>query len=49
MGEDTEAAHAGEQLQRLRPAAGMTVEEVAERGRRRRRLAPANRGRRGHP
>ncbi|MGH9164490.1 MAG: helix-turn-helix domain-containing protein [Acidimicrobiales bacterium] len=30
-GEVAEAAHAGEQLQRLRTAAGMTVEEVAER------------------
>ena len=31
MGEVAEAAHAGEQLQRLRAAASMTVEEVAER------------------
>jgi len=30
-GEVAEAAHAGEQLQRLRTAAGMTLEEVAER------------------
>jgi transcriptional regulator with XRE-family HTH domain len=30
-GEVAEAAHAGEQLQRLRAAAGMTVEQVAER------------------
>ena len=30
-GEGAEAAHAGEQLRRLRAAAGMTVEEVAER------------------
>ncbi|MDQ3641622.1 MAG: helix-turn-helix domain-containing protein [Actinomycetota bacterium] len=30
-GDVAEAAHAGEQLQRLRVAAGMTVEEVAER------------------
>ena len=31
LDEGAEAAHAGEQLQRLRAAAGMTVEEVAER------------------
>lgn len=31
MGEGAEAAHAGEQLQRLRVAASRTVEEVAER------------------
>lgn len=31
MGDVAESAHAGEQLQRLRTAAGMTVEEVAER------------------
>lgn len=30
-GELAEPAHAGEQLQRLRAAAGMTIEEVAER------------------
>lgn len=30
-GEVAEAAHAGEQLQHLRTAAGMTIEEVAER------------------
>ena len=30
-GEVAEAAHAGEQLQRLRTAAGMNLEEVAER------------------
>ena len=30
-GEVAEAAHAGEQLRRLRTAAGMTIEEVAER------------------